>query len=1235
MKKITVLMSLLLIGIVGLKAQDWTMVSKVVASDRTELDFYGASVAISGNYAIVGSPEEENDVNGENRMTDAGSAYILERNESGDWHEVQKIVASDRSRFSEFGKSVSISGNRALVGAFYSETDEIMVGGAYIFERDTSGTWNEVQKITAADYDSGDYFGYSVAMSEDYIIVGAYFEEHDADGGNYLNHAGSAYIFEQNEGGEWVETQKIVASDRKAIAYFGYSVSVSGDYAIVGTDNAGESAYIFKRDESGTWNEVQILKPNNGNNGHYYGNPVSISGEYAIVGARNDYYDYNEMNRLAGAGACYIFKEGIDGTWTEVQKITASDREEHDNFGGKLAISGDYILVGAYGEDAQEDRISAGAVYSFKLSESGVWNEDQKIVAPIRNRNDAFGVAIAISEGNALVGAHLDDDMVNTGSVYFYQSSDYSKEPQSISFSPLSDLVYGDSGIDPVATASSGLPITYSSSNEFVATIVNGKIHTTGVGSCLIYANQVGNERYASAEQVQQLLTVNRNPDALQWSEVVKITASDAEELDNFGYSASIFGNYAAVGATSEDEDENGNNYKSISGSVYIYERNEADLWSEVQKVVASDRSSGDRFGSSVALNENYLVVGARMDGHDANGINSINNAGSAYIFERGENGTWSEVQKIVASDRTPNDNFGVSVAIEGDYLFVGAYYQDYDENGANYISDAGAVYVFKKDALGVWNQTQKIVSPSRASVGRFGMRLSMSGGSAIIGANGEHTDEDGLNTVSDAGAAYVYTLDDVGNWSLKQKIVASDRATEDYFGSSVDIYGSYAIVGALYEDEDAVGSNTQSNAGSAYIFMRDEDGRWNEVQKITASDRASGDAFGNYSIAISDRYAFVGAYKHYMDENGDSSVQDAGALYVFKRNADGRWFETQKICEEIRQPEDYFGYSVGISGNYAIVASGWDDEGSVEEIGSGYIFELPAREEQTITFNSLNTMEYGDADVALNAVASSGLPVSLTTSDESVATIANGVIHIVGAGTCTIYANQEGNDEYAEASQAAQTLVVNPRELTVSGALARNKEYDGTANVTIINAILVGVLEGDEVILENATTGTFASVEEGTDLEVATQMTITGADAGNYTLIQPEGLTADIVGDDTDNDGIPNSTDTDDDNDGYSDTEEIEAGTDPLDNTEFPQWASIGSNDFDFTIYPNPASKEIIVATSAEIAELEIFSMLGKKQTVVQLSSNSYNIEMLPRGKYVVIIKADSSIFKSVLIKE
>ncbi|MCK4663979.1 MAG: immunoglobulin domain-containing protein [Bacteroidales bacterium] len=415
---------------------------------------------------------------------------------------------------------------------------------------------------------------------------------------------------------------------------------------------------------------------------------------------------------------------------------------------------------------------------------------------------------------------------------------------------------------------------------------------------------------------------------AQNWQEILNAQASDGATNDDFGYCVSISGDYAIVGAHSEDHDINGENYLLNAGSAYIFQYN-GTSWQEIQKIVASDRGQEDNFGKAVSISGNYIVVGAFREDEDINGENTLTSAGSAYIFFNNE-GVWEETQKITASDREAANYFGRNVSMCENYIIIGAYENTTDASGENSISKAGASYIFYNNA-GTWEEMQKIVASDRAFEDRFGASVAISNNYAVVGAYYENEDENGNNTLNDAGSAYIF-YNNAGTWQEVQKIVASDRAYQDYFSISVAIYGDYIMIGAWYEDEDESGGNTMENSGSAYVFYNNE-GVWQETQKLTASDRNIQDVFG-LSISISGNYAIINSYNDDEDANGENFLDCAGSAYIFYNNA-GIWEETQKIVASDRAEGDLFGRTIAIDNN--IIISG--AYGKNNFTGKVYIF--------------------------------------------------------------------------------------------------------------------------------------------------------------------------------------------------------------------------------------------------------------------------------------------------------
>ncbi len=412
---------------------------------------------------------------------------------------------------------------------------------------------------------------------------------------------------------------------------------------------------------------------------------------------------------------------------------------------------------------------------------------------------------------------------------------------------------------------------------------------------------------------------------AQDWSQVMKAVASDKAVDDAYGQSVSVSGNYAIVGAYLEDEDASGGGSMSGAGSAYFLERDQDGNWAEVQKVVSSDRTAGDKFGFSVSISGNYAIVGASGEDNDLNGGGLAFDAGSAYLFKRDDDGNWAELHKIVASDRAAQDLFGFSVSISGSFAVIGAYSEDHDPNGGDAKSLAGSAYIFKNDGSDTWSQIQKIVASDREPGDRFGFSVSIDKDRLISGAYFEDHDASGNNPVDEAGSAYIFEKDGSDTWNEVQKIVAPERFDDDNFGRSVSISGNYAIAGAHMEDQDASEGSNKVDAGSAYIFERAGNGVWSLEKKAVASNRTAGDNFG-ISVSISNNNAVIGAW------HADS---DAGASYVFKRNGSGNWNEDQVLSASDKASGDRFGVAGSISNGFILVGAHFKNDE-----GAAYFFE-------------------------------------------------------------------------------------------------------------------------------------------------------------------------------------------------------------------------------------------------------------------------------------------------------
>lgn len=367
----------------------------------------------------------------------------------------------------------------------------------------------------------------------------------------------------------------------------------------------------------------------------------------------------------------------------------------------------------------------------------------------------------------------------------------------------------------------------------------------------------------------------------------------------------------------------------NVARDAYVYENDGNGNWEQLQKLESPDPHQFAHFGTTVAIDGDFIFIGSWGQHYDAGGTNYLQSAGAVYIFKKQASGFFDFHQKIVASDREALNAFGYGIAVDGDYAVVSPVRHDFDASGENFLDDAGAVYVFERDTNDTWNEVQKIVASDRAVQDFFGQSaLAVSGNYIAVGSFADDEDENNTNTIPSAGSAYVFERDTNGLWTEIQKVVASDRAQGAFFGWSIGLEGNNMIIG----------SNQDNNSiGSAYVFERETNGEWIEKQKLTASNGINGDRFAQDLDIDGNRIVF-GADRHDIASPGDD-----GAAYIFEKES-GNWIQTAFIYDVFHNTSEYFGYTVALNGDYAFVGSYRDNEDENEEnyiqsAGSALIF--------------------------------------------------------------------------------------------------------------------------------------------------------------------------------------------------------------------------------------------------------------------------------------------------------
>lgn len=358
------------------------------------------------------------------------------------WQAGKKIIASDRTNLGAFGQVVSVSGDYAVIGA--SDDDGAAdgkpslasAGAAYVFFND-NGTWIQIKKLYPSVRAAGAFFGRSVCIKGDYIIIGSE-SQTDANEQNPIQGAGAAYIYAKDQGGpgNWGLVKKVTSPNRQFREYFGGSVAIEGDYAVAGAYYEART-YILEKNAGGNdnWGSVKMLLPLAGNSFSSFGGRVAISGEYVAVSA---YSDDNSGTgpALQNSGSAYIFKQSLAGinNWGLLKKITAPVIMESASFGSSIAIDGDHVVVGALNERTVQGSTtvySAGAAYLFSKNNGGAdqWGFHKKLTADVRS-SAAFGAAVAINGTSIVIGGYSEgfdykneNFVSNTGAAWVFSEN--------------------------------------------------------------------------------------------------------------------------------------------------------------------------------------------------------------------------------------------------------------------------------------------------------------------------------------------------------------------------------------------------------------------------------------------------------------------------------------------------------------------------------------------------------------------------------------------------------------------------------------------------------------------------------------------------------------------------------------------------------------------------------------------------------------------------------------------
>jgi len=857
---------------------------------------FGASSSISGNFAIVGAPSEyENDIK-------CGAAYIYHFNGTS-WVRHTKLIASDPAGYAYFGNSVYISGNHAIVGAVGADNYGYQSGVAYIFHYN-GAQWNEKIKIFPSDPSESDRFGASVCISGDFAIIGA---ENDGE-----TDSGAAYIF-QNNGTTWNQQAKLTSFEAVENEAFGKSVSISGNNAIIGAPGNSENGYnagaiYFFHYDGADWNEQDKLLSSENSSNLWFGSNTSISGNYAFASASGD----NTNGDNSGAVYTYFFN-GI--SWSEQDKLYASDANAYDGFGSSVNISDDYASVGAVGTD-NDSTTSSGSSYIFERIDSD-WIEQNKIVASDGMNYARFGTSAGVSGEFAIVGTYDPIYSSDVCAAYIYgppipvfwthpedqtgvcdgeqvsfsvSGEDFESYQwqvnEGIGFQNIDDVgIYSNSEKEElfISTVNSGM-------NNYQYRCVVSNADGEGISNIALLTID-GPELELTCNQDTAIeLTENQLVYTVNGNEFDPVVNDDncgnAEISNSFNNMSSLAGAEIPVGTTTikwtiRDDD----NTDTCINSITIDEYN-SNQWFQMGNALEGD-FSGDNFGRSVSLNSDgsMLAVGAWKNG--ANGTN----AGHVKIFRNADD-EWVQVGGDILGET--QKYFGHSISLNTDGSIVAI--------GANPIGSPSYVEVYK-NISGEWTLLGNNITGD-GYVDEFGYKVSLNAEGTILAIGDPGYNPDGFSR----GAVLVYEYKS-GLWKLLGSPIIGEH-TYDSFGSAISLNseGNILAVGAHNNSDNGSGS------GNVRVF-ENVDNSWVQIGNSIVGEH-SGDASGvSISLNSSGSIVAIGAVSN--EDNGYQS----GHVRVFE-NRNDNWIQMGSDIDGEGEGDEC-GRSVSLNSDGTVVAIG------------------------------------------------------------------------------------------------------------------------------------------------------------------------------------------------------------------------------------------------------------------------------------------------------------------------
>ena len=789
------------------------------------------------------------------------------------------------------GTSVAIEGDYTVVGALGDDIGGADSGVVKVFD---STTGELLWLITNPSPAGNDQFGYPVAISGTRVVVGATRDDTGA------TDAGSVYVYDLSSGTPTVPVTTLNNPSPEATDLFGISVAISGTQVVIGAngDNTGASnagsAYVY--DLSSGTPTVPVVTLDNPSPAldDEFGFSVAISGTRVLVASPQD------ETGAADAGSAYVYDLSSATPAVPVITLNHPTLTAGDRFGRAADISGSYVVVGAYLNDTGAS--DSGSAYVYEVSSATPTVPLVTLNNPTPSSSDWFGRAVAVDGTRVVIAAGLDNTGASdAGSAYVY------------------DLTSGTPAL-PVATLNNPTPavndrfggsLTISGTRVVVGAYLDDT-GATDAGSAYVYD-------VSSGTPTVPVVALN-NPGLLPG--------------DNFGYAVAVSGNLMVVGAYLLDVAGS-----SEVGAAYVYDLTSGTPTVPIFTLNNPSPTALDGFGVSVAISGTRVVVGALWDDTGAF------DAGSAYVYDLSSGSPTVPVVTLNNPSPAASDYFGISVAIFGTRVVVGAYF---DDMGA---TNSGSAYVYDVSSGSPTVPVSTLNNPSPAVEDRFGRSVAISGTRIVVGASYDDT------SATDAGTAYVYDLSSGTPTMPVATLSNPSPGLGEQFGFSVAIYGTRVVAGAMYDDTSA------SDAGSAYIYELSSGTPTVPLITLNNPSPGAGDAFG-WAVAISGTRVVVGAMRD------DTGAADAGSAYVYETSSATPTVPVAALHNPSPAAGDAFGWAVAIDGSTIAIGSPYDDTVAYEK-GYAYVFNAFPELVVEVQPSNANVSDGGNRDFGITVTGS------------------------------------------------------------------------------------------------------------------------------------------------------------------------------------------------------------------------------------------------------------------------